>query len=84
MAHGELPGDDIATHLARHGVKGEVVEVTADRSTVGDELIAQAEAFNADMMVIGSYGSFHLRELVFGRTTRRILEKMTVPIFISR
>jgi nucleotide-binding universal stress UspA family protein len=84
MAHGDLSGADIATHLARHGVKGEVVEVTADRGTVGDELIAQCEDFNADMMVIGSYGSFRIRELVFGGTTRRILEKMTVPVFMSR
>jgi nucleotide-binding universal stress UspA family protein len=84
MGHGELPGADVATHLARHGVKGEVVEVTADRSTVGDELIAQCGVFNADMMVIGSYGSFRLRELVFGGTTRRILESMTVPVFMSR
>ena len=84
VGHGELPGADIATHLARHGVKGEVVEVTADRTTVGDELIAQCRSFNADMMVIGSYGSFRLRELVFGGTTRRILEKMPVPVFVSR
>ena len=84
MGHGELPGADIATHLARHGVKGEVVTVTADRGTVGDELIAQCESFKADMMVIGSYGSFRLRELVFGGTTRRLLEKMTVPVFMSR
>jgi len=84
VGHGELPGADIATHLARHSVKGEVVEVTADRNSVGDELIAQCAAFNADMMVIGSYGSFRLRELVFGGTTRRILEKMPVPVFMSR
>lgn len=84
MAHGEMPGADIGTHLARHGVKGEVVEVTADRGTVGDELIDQCGQFNADMMAIGSYGSFRLRELVFGGTTRRILERMTVPVFMSR
>jgi len=84
MAHGEVPGATIATHIARHGVKGEVVEVTADRGTVGDELIKQCGDFDADMMVIGSYGSFRLRELVFGGTTRRILEKMTVPVFMSR
>ena len=84
MGHGELPGADVATHLARHGVKGEVVEVTANRSAVADELVTQCDAFSADMMVIGSYGSFRLRELVFGRTTRHILEKMTVPVFVSR
>ena len=84
MGHGELPGDDVATHLARHGVKGEVVEVTANRTAVADELVTQCDAFSADMMVIGSYGSFRLRELVFGRTTRQILEKMTVPVFVSR
>ena len=83
-AHGELPGADIATHLARHGIEGEVVEITASRATIGDELIAQIEAFSADFMVMGSYGSFRLRELVFGGTTRRILDRMTVPIMMSR
>ena len=84
MGLGELPGADIATHLARHGVKAEVVEVTAGRKKVGDELLSQINAFNADFMVMGSYGSFRLRELVFGGTTRRILEAMTVPILMSR
>jgi nucleotide-binding universal stress UspA family protein len=84
LAHGELPGADIATHLARHGIKGEVVETTADRSNVGDALLKQIQAFNADFMVMGSYGSFRIRELVFGGTTRRVLEAMTVPVFLSR
>lgn len=82
--HGEMPGADIATHLARHDVHGDVVQVNIDRNNVGDELIKQISAFNADFMVMGSYGSFRLRELVFGGVTRRILEAMTVPIFLSR
>ncbi len=85
MGHGELPGADIATHLARHNIHGEVVQVNiSDRSQVGDELLKQIAAFGADFMVMGSYGSFRLRELVFGGVTRRILEAMTVPIFLSR
>ncbi|MEE8563737.1 MAG: universal stress protein, partial [Alphaproteobacteria bacterium] len=48
LGRGDLPGADIVTHLARHGVDGEVVEVSADRTSVGDELIAQCQAFNAD------------------------------------
>ncbi len=82
--HGEMPGADIATHLARHGVHGDIVQVNIDRAGVGDELIKQIAAFNADFMVMGSYGSFRLRELVFGGVTRRILEAMTVPTFLSR
>lgn len=84
MEHGELPGADIATHLARHGVKGEVVQINADRSNVADEMLKQVAAFSADFMVMGSYGSFRIRELVFGGVTRRILETMTVPIYLSR
>lgn len=85
MGHGELPGADIATHLARHNVHGDVVQVNiGDRSQVADELLKQVAAFNADFMVMGSYGSFRLRELVFGGVTRRILDTMTVPIFLSR
>lgn len=85
MGHGELPGADIATHLARHNIHGEVVQVNIpDRSMVADEMLKQIAAFNADFMVMGSYGSFRLRELVFGGVTRRILETMTVPVYLSR
>ena len=85
LAHGDMPGADIATHLARHNVHGEVVQVNiGDRSQVADELLKQVAAFGADFLVMGSYGSFRLRELVFGGVTRRILETMTVPTFLSR
>ncbi len=84
MGHGELPGADVATHLARHDVKAEVVQINADRANVGDELNRQVAAFNADFMVMGSYGSFRIRELVFGGVTRRILETASVPVFLSR
>ncbi|MFT5538768.1 MAG: nucleotide-binding universal stress UspA family protein [Alphaproteobacteria bacterium] len=84
MGHGDVPGADIATHLSRHGVRSDVVQVNTDRNSIGDELLKQIAAFNADFMVMGSYGSFRLRELVFGGVTRRILAAMTVPIFLSR
>lgn len=83
-AHGDLPGADIATHLARHGVTVEVDEITTSRATIGDELLAQIAAMQADMMIMGSYSSFRLREMMFGGTTRRILERMTVPVLLSR
>jgi nucleotide-binding universal stress UspA family protein len=37
--------------------------------------MAQAEAFDADMLVIGYYGHSRLREFVFGGATRYALDK---------
>ena len=38
---------------------------------------------NADLLVMGGYGHARWREVVFGGTTRAILQSMTVPVLMS-
>jgi len=81
--HGELPGADIATHLARHGVAVEAERLVVRDVPVADALISLAAEQAADLLVMGAYGRPRLRELVMGGTTRSVLEQMTLPVFMS-
>jgi nucleotide-binding universal stress UspA family protein len=81
--HGEVPGADIALHLARHGVRAEAASVKSDDVKVGALLLSQAADLDADLIVMGAYGHSRLRELVLGGATREILQSMTVPVFLA-
>ena len=81
--HGEIPGVDLATYLARHGVKAEVRASVAPNIGVGDELLARASDMSADLLVMGAYGHSRLQELVMGGVTRTMIEHMTLPVLMS-
>lgn len=92
---GPISGDDIAAHLARHGVEVDVhhtvsripedeTAVIGRRSLgVGDLLLSAASDFGADLLVMGAYGHSRLREMVLGGATRYVLRHMTVPVLMS-
>jgi nucleotide-binding universal stress UspA family protein len=78
-----IAGADIATHLARHGVKAEVGSATAGDIKVGDVILSRAADLGADLLVMGAYGHSRLREYTFGGVTLHILRHMTVPVLMS-
>jgi nucleotide-binding universal stress UspA family protein len=82
-AHGEVPGGDIALHLARHGVKVTVSSQEASDIDVGNLLLSRAFDHSADLIVMGAYGHSRLQELVMGGVTRTLLQSMTVPVLMS-
>jgi nucleotide-binding universal stress UspA family protein len=79
----DLPAAEIASALARHGVKVEAAVSLTGGLSIADGLAAQIDNHGADLLVMGGYGHSRLREVVFGGATRDMLEKMTVPVFIS-
>jgi nucleotide-binding universal stress UspA family protein len=81
--YGEEPGADLAVHLARHGVKVEVQHSKGEEIGVGNAILSRLADHGADLLVMGAYGHSRLRELVLGGATRRILQSMTVPTFMS-
>ncbi|MFO8155038.1 MAG: universal stress protein [Thiohalospira sp.] len=81
--HGDLPGADIAAHLARHGVPVEAYSQGISDIPVPDALLSAAADFDADLLVMGAYGRSRFREMVLGGTTRRILNEMTLPVLLS-
>lgn len=82
-AHGEVPGMDIAVHLARHGVTASVATTVSGGIGIGNALLSWAGDNGADLLVMGAYGHARVREVLLGGATRTILESMTLPVLIS-
>lgn len=82
--HGEEPGADIATFLARHGVQVTVHRLPSENRSVADILRRHAVDTDAQMLVMGAYGHSRLRQRIFGGVTRSMLEDPPLPLFLAR
>jgi nucleotide-binding universal stress UspA family protein len=81
--NGEMPGADIAQHLARHDLIVEVRQVISPEAKPAAVILSHAADCGADLLVMGGFGHSRLREFVLGGVTRTLLESMTVPVFMS-
>jgi nucleotide-binding universal stress UspA family protein len=79
----ELPGADIAQHLARHKLKVDYKRIVAKDIDVASAILSHAADSGADMAVMGGYGHSRLREFVLGGATRGMLQAMTIPVLMS-
>jgi nucleotide-binding universal stress UspA family protein len=79
----EIPGMDIANHLARHKIKIELRTVPAGGIDIADSILSYVADNSTDLIVMGGYGHSRLREFVLGGVTRGILTTMTIPVFMS-
>lgn len=80
---GVLPGAELATSLARHGIDAISEPTSTSGIDPADALLNRASDVGADMLVMGAYGHSRVRELVFGGATRKMLDQMTVPVLMS-
>ncbi|MBV8616354.1 MAG: universal stress protein [Acetobacteraceae bacterium] len=81
----ELPGAEVATHLARHGLRVTAACSVRDASVSdADVLLNHASDIGADLLVMGGYGRSRAREILLGGVTRSLLRCMTVPVLMSR
>lgn len=81
---GDNPGGDVVTHLSRHGISAEARSLQAARGTLGQTLRDTIASFGADMVVMGAFGRSRWSELILGGVTRTMLDKMTLPVMMSR
>ena len=79
----ELPGADLAEHLARHGLNVEVKRLVAAQVDICNVILSHAADSGADFIVMGGYGHSRLREFVLGGVTRGMLQSMTVPVLMA-
>jgi nucleotide-binding universal stress UspA family protein len=80
----EVPGAEIAAHLARHGLAATAARTVSDGSiSDADALLSYAADLGADLLVMGGYGHTRVRELTLGGVTRDVLRHMTLPVLIS-
>ncbi|WP_075257391.1 universal stress protein [Herbaspirillum camelliae] len=81
--HGEEPGADMATYLARHDVKVELKRVPSDGQPVAMKIVEQALDFGSDLLVFGAYSRPKIREMMLGGVTKTLLSTVPMPLFVS-
>jgi len=81
--YSELPGADIGEHLARHGLKVNVVNLKRGAMTTATTLLRHAADVKAQLLVAGGYGHSRLREWILGGTTDELMRAMDLPVLFS-
>lgn len=81
---GAEPGADVATYLARYGVKVTVDRVPSQGRTVAATLSQHAIDTSAELLVMGAYGHSRLRERIFGGVTRSMIDEPPLPTLMAR
>jgi len=82
-AHGEEPGANIATLLARHGLPITVDALPREDVSTAQALMRQVRAIDADLVVAGAYGHSRLSEIILGGATRDLLETCDRPLLMA-
>ncbi len=83
MRDGEDPGADAARWLSHQGCKVTVQQTPSGGHDIGDVLIKCARERDAELIVMGGYDHSRLREIVFGGTTRRLVEQPDLAVFMA-
>jgi nucleotide-binding universal stress UspA family protein len=79
----EIPGADMAQHLARLGLRVELERVMVPDLKVAEAILSHVADRSSNLLVMGGYGHSRLREFVLGGVTREILGSMTLPTLMS-
>ena len=81
-----VAGADVATYLARHDVRTEVILRERNETAAGDigtSLLTLAAERFSDLLVMGCYGHWRFREMLLGGATRAVLEEMSIPVLMA-
>jgi nucleotide-binding universal stress UspA family protein len=73
---------ELAHYLAGHGIDARTWAFTPESGDLGREILQEAAKAEADLLIMGGYGHSRLRELVLGGTTRSVLSKAEIPVFM--
>lgn len=78
---GASPADLLRT-LEHRGIACDVVRFDLDGMSIGEALLAQAQAEAADLLVMGGYTHMHLREVLLGGVTQTLLAAARIPLLM--
>jgi len=76
-------GVDLARHLALHGVTLILDEEDAKGRSIGHTLEDYADKHGLDLLVMGAYGHWRMRDFFLGGATKSVVAKPKLPIFLS-
>ena len=74
---------ELAEHLAWHGIQARVREIALDQRAVGQALLEEARALGADLVVTGAYAQNRLRATLLGGVTRHVLGHAELPVLMA-
>jgi nucleotide-binding universal stress UspA family protein len=75
---------DLEQYLAAHHLTADRAAFQSINNVVGAGLLAAANEFACDLLVMGAYSHSRLRQLILGGVTRHVLEHATVPLMMHR
>lgn len=78
------PRFDILEYLRRKGASVEQRAVNAGYDDVATVLLEEADAFGADVLVMGAYGRTRFGEWMLGGATRHVLAWAKIPLLLRR
>ncbi len=79
----ELKANDAVLHLRHHGINAIKYRGVGQEDEIADALMEECRKFDANLLVMGSYGHSQLHDLLPGSTTSRILHRSPVPLLIA-
>lgn len=80
---GENPGSDVAFWLSHQGCKVNVQQYPSGGQEIGKSLMSRAKETQADMIVMGAYDHSRMRQILFGGTTRTLIEQTSLPVLLA-
>lgn len=76
---------EVRDYISYHGIEAEITPFNSINRNVGAGLLAAANAFKADLMVMGAYSTAsRLRQLILGGITRHVLENAEICVLMNR
>jgi nucleotide-binding universal stress UspA family protein len=83
----DLPVEDaskpLVAFLAAHGVSAETEHIDIGDRTIGRAILEHANASHADLIIMGAFGHSRMQEFMLGGATKELLDKSTIPLFMS-
>jgi nucleotide-binding universal stress UspA family protein len=71
---------DLAAFVAAEAAEGVGIELAVTQGTVVGEILREAKARSADLLVMGSHGRTGFERLMLGSVTEKVLRKVTCPV----
>jgi nucleotide-binding universal stress UspA family protein len=75
---------DLEQYLGAHDLTADRAMFNPINKIVGAGLLAAADEFGCDLLVMGAYSHSRLRQRILGGVTRHVLEHANVPVMMHR
>ena len=75
-------GGKVVEYLAWHGVRADLLPAARKQTNVGAQILSEAGAISAGLLVMGAYTRSRLRRMVFGGVTEHVLTNAKIPAFM--